>query len=97
MRKDFIVRVMLYDLLMKQDANKGMLFDGRFAEDFKLNTGTWVRVGMFRSQIIAAGKGLIQDAVITGHDNDFIGAIVFPDLNIATKIAEQKMFNCCNH
>ena len=60
------------------DANKGMLFDGRLAEDFKLNTGTWVRVGVLRSQIIAAGNGLIQDVVITGHDNDFIGAIVFP-------------------
>ncbi|HEX5150395.1 MAG TPA: feruloyl-CoA synthase [Parafilimonas sp.] len=60
------------------DANKGMLFDGRLAEDFKLNTGTWVRVGVLRSQVIAAGNGLIQDIVITGHDNDFIGAIVFP-------------------
>jgi len=62
----------------ERDANKGMLFDGRLAEDFKLNTGTWVRVGVLRSQIIAAGNGLIQDVVITGHDNDFIGAIVFP-------------------
>ena len=64
----------------EHDANKGMIFNGRIAEDFKLNTGTWVRVSMLRAQIIAAGNGLIQDAVITGHDNDFIGAIVFADL-----------------
>lgn len=60
------------------DVNKGLLFDGRIAEDSKLNTGTWVNVGVLRAQLIAAGNGLIQDVVITGHDNDFIGAIVFP-------------------
>jgi len=67
------------------DANKGMLFDGRLAEDFKLNTGTWVSVGTLRAQLIAAGNGLIQDVVITGHDNSFVGAIVFPDLNYCKK------------
>jgi feruloyl-CoA synthase len=63
------------------DANKGMLFDGRIAEDFKLNTGTWVSVGTLRAGLIAAGNGLIQDVVITGHDKDYIGAVVFAELN----------------
>jgi feruloyl-CoA synthase len=63
-----------------------MIFDGRISEDFKLNTGTWVRVGNLRSQLIAAGQGLIQDAVITGHDNEFIGAIVFPGLDHCKRI-----------
>lgn len=62
----------------ENNANKGMLFDGRITEDFKLSTGTWVRVGLLRTQVIAAGNGFIQDVVITGHDNSFIGAIVFP-------------------
>lgn len=70
----------------KQDANKGMIFNGRIAEDFKLNTGTWVHVGALRAQLIAAGHGLIQDVVITGHDNDFIGAIVFPGFDFCRKI-----------
>jgi feruloyl-CoA synthase len=70
----------------ENDANKGMLFDGRLTEDFKLNTGTWVCVGNLRTQIIAAGKGLIQDVVITGHDNDFIAAIVFPGIDHCKKI-----------
>ena len=65
----------------KDDPNKGMIFDGRIAEDFKLNTGTWVRVGNLRAQLIAAGNGLIQDVVITGHDNEFVGAIVFPGID----------------
>jgi feruloyl-CoA synthase len=57
---------------------KGLVFDGRVAEDFKLTTGTWVHVGAVRVKLIAAGNPLIQDAVITGHDRDEVGALVFP-------------------
>ncbi len=60
-----------------QDPAKGVVFDGRVAEDFKLTTGTWVHVGAVRMALIAAGNPLIQDAVITGHDRDEIGALVF--------------------
>jgi len=59
------------------DPAKGIVFDGRVAEDFKLGTGTWVHVGALRVQLIAAGDPLIQDAVITGHDRDEIGALLF--------------------
>ena len=59
------------------DPAKGIVFDGRVAEDFKLATGTWVHVGALRVKLIAAGDPLIQDAVITGHDRDEIGALVF--------------------
>ncbi|MDH5579420.1 MAG: feruloyl-CoA synthase [Betaproteobacteria bacterium] len=56
---------------------KGLVFDGRVAEDFKLSSGTWVHVGAVRVKLIAAGNPLIQDAVITGHDRDEVGALVF--------------------
>ncbi len=56
---------------------KGLVFDGRVAEDFKLATGTWVHVGAIRVKLIAAGNPLIQDAVITGHDRDAVGALLF--------------------
>lgn len=65
----------------ERDRCKGMIFNGRLSEDFKLDTGTWVSVGRLRAKLIAEGNGLIQDAVITGHDNGFVGAIVFPDIN----------------
>jgi feruloyl-CoA synthase len=55
----------------------GLVFDGRVAEDFKLTTGTWVHVGAVRVRLIAAGDPLIQDAVITGHDRNEVGALVF--------------------
>jgi feruloyl-CoA synthase len=60
-----------------QDPAKGIVFDGRVAEDFKLSTGTWVNVGAVRVKLIAAADPLIQDAIITGHDRDEVGALVF--------------------
>jgi feruloyl-CoA synthase len=59
------------------DPAKGIVFDGRVAEDFKLSTGTWVHVGALRIKLIAAADSLIQDAVITGHDRNEIGALLF--------------------
>jgi feruloyl-CoA synthase len=56
---------------------RGVLFDGRVAEDFKLGTGTWVSVGTLRVRLVSALSPLAQDAVITGHDRDEIGALVF--------------------
>ena len=59
------------------DPAKGIVFDGRVAEDFKLSTGTWVSVGMVRLKLIAAADPILQDAVITGHDRSEVGALVF--------------------
>ena len=58
----------------------GLLFDGRTAENFKLSSGTWVNVGTLRTAVIAAGAPVIEDAVITGHDRDEIGLLIFPSL-----------------
>lgn len=77
----------------ENDANKGMLFDGRITEDFKLSTGTWIRVGLLRAQIIAAGNGLVQDAVITGHDKNFIGAIIFPAMEYCRSLTGLQKIN----
>ena len=74
-------------LVDPNDPNKGMIFDGRITEDFKLDTGTWVSVGVLRGKMIKAADGLIQDVVITGHDRSFVGAIVIPELNYCRKLA----------
>jgi len=57
---------------------RGVVFDGRTAENFKLSTGTWVHVGELRIALVAACSPLVADAVITGHDRDAVGALVFP-------------------
>jgi feruloyl-CoA synthase len=56
---------------------RGLRFDGRVAEDFKLTSGTWVNVGALRSAVITAGAPCVQDVVITGHDRDRLGMMVF--------------------
>ena len=61
------------------DPRQGFEFDGRTAEDFKLTTGTWVSVGPLRAKINTACSPLVQDVVITGHDRDRLGALVFPN------------------
>ncbi|MGH8631871.1 MAG: feruloyl-CoA synthase, partial [Burkholderiales bacterium] len=61
--------------------HKGLLFDGRLAEDFKLSSGTWASVGPLRARFIAAGAPLVQDIVVAGHDRDFVAVMVFPRLD----------------
>jgi feruloyl-CoA synthase len=59
---------------------RGLFFDGRVAEDFKLNSGTWVSVGTLRVAGIAALAPLAQDIVITGHGGDHVRFLVFPNV-----------------
>jgi feruloyl-CoA synthase len=58
----------------------GLEFDGRLSEDFKLTSGTWVNVGSVRVRALSAGSPVIQDAVVTGHNQDEIGLLVFPHI-----------------
>jgi len=58
----------------------GLFFDGRVAEDFKLNSGTWVNVGNLRVAGIAALAPLAQDIVVTGHGGDEVRFLVFPNI-----------------
>lgn len=60
-----------------QRPEKGIIFDGRIAEDFKLLTGTWVSTGKVRIAAIDAASPLVQDAVVAGHDRDEIGLLLF--------------------
>jgi feruloyl-CoA synthase len=59
------------------DPSKGVVFDGRTAEDFKLMSGTWVHVGVLRVDALAAATPVIQDAVVTGHDREEVGLLAF--------------------
>jgi feruloyl-CoA synthase len=67
-------------LLDAADPTKGLMFDGRIAEDFKLASGTWVSVGPLRARLIAALAPFVQDVVVTGLDRDYLGALLIPDL-----------------
>jgi feruloyl-CoA synthase len=64
----------------------GLRFDGRIAEDFKLSTGTWVSVGTLRPALLSAADGLLQDAVLGGHDGDYVGALAWLNLAHARRL-----------
>jgi len=59
------------------DPARGILFDGRITEDFKLMTGTWVSTGTVRVNAIAAASPLIRDAVVTGSNRADIGLLAW--------------------
>ncbi|HEV8691112.1 MAG TPA: feruloyl-CoA synthase, partial [Ideonella sp.] len=65
-------------LIAPDDPNQGVAFDGRVAEDFKLMSGTWVSVGTLRVRAVAALSPLAADVVVTGHDREEVGLLVFP-------------------
>ncbi len=62
------------------DPSQGLIFGGRVVEDFKLTTGTFVHVGSLRVAAVAAASPVLQDAVVTGHDRDWVGLLAWPNL-----------------
>ncbi|MFZ7089960.1 feruloyl-CoA synthase [Primorskyibacter sp. 2E233] len=71
-----------------EDLTKGMRFDGRISEDFKLLSGTWVRAANLRLELLAELGPLAQDIVICGADKSEIGVLIFPGPQ-AVKLAEE--------
>jgi feruloyl-CoA synthase len=69
------------------DPGKGLLFDGRIAEDYKLSTGTWVSVGPLRARFIDHFAPYVRDVVFAGVDRDDIAVLVFPDIDACRKLA----------
>jgi feruloyl-CoA synthase len=68
----------------ENDLHKGLRFDGRIAEDFKLSTGTFVSVGPLRGKIVGAGAPYIQDVVLTGVNMHEVGAMIVPTAALRT-------------
>ena len=65
----------------------GLVFDGRVAEDFKLSSGTWVNVGAVRIKGIELLAPVAQDIVVTGHDSDAVGFLVFANVPACRALA----------
>lgn len=70
------------------DPAKGITFVGRVAEDFKLMSGTWVRVGLLRVAVLEATAPLLQFALITGHDLEYVGILGWPNLAACRKLCK---------
>jgi feruloyl-CoA synthase len=56
----------------------GFRYDGRIAEDFKLVTGTWVRVGLLRTQLLKHLAPEVRDVVIAGENRHHVTVLAVP-------------------
>lgn len=65
------------------DVNEGLVFAGRMAEEFKLQTGIFVRAGALRAEVINATAPLLQAAVICGQDEAFVGLLAWVNVPAA--------------
>ncbi len=63
----------------RQRPEEGLAFAGRVAEEFKLQSGIFVRVGSLRVEVINAAAPWLADAVITGADRAYVGLLAWLD------------------
>ncbi len=71
------------------DPAQGVAFAGRVVEDFKLANGTWVRTGAIRLGLVECCSPLLSDAVVCGHDQDFIAALAWPNIAACRRLTPE--------
>lgn len=71
------------------DPCRGLRFAGRVVEDFKLTNGTWVRTGAVRLALLDQCAPLLTDAVICGHDQEFLGALAWPNVAACRRLSPE--------
>ena len=59
------------------EPGRGLRFDGRIAEDFKLSSATWVSVVDIRARALAHARPHVHDVAVTGDGRDVLGLLVF--------------------
>jgi feruloyl-CoA synthase len=71
------------------DPERGLLFDGRIAEDFKLSSGTWVSVGPLKARFVMHFAPYVRELVVAGHDRDEATGLVIPDVEACRTLANE--------
>ncbi|MBO2447208.1 AMP-binding protein [Actinomadura barringtoniae] len=64
-------------LAAPDDPGQGLVFEGRLTEDFKLTTGTWVRAGELRADLLAATDAFTE-VVVAGSGRPGPVALAWP-------------------
>jgi feruloyl-CoA synthase len=70
---------------------KGLAFDGRTAEEFKLANGTWVSAGKLRVQAVQAVDGALADAVVCGLNRDEVSLLGFINETYCERLTGEAM------
>ncbi len=77
-------------LVDENDPSRGIDFDGRVVENFKLLTGTWVDVGSLRLAVVNSCTPLFQDGLVTGHDKNYLGFLAWPNIEACKNFTGNK-------
>jgi feruloyl-CoA synthase len=72
------------------DPVKGLCFAGRVAEEFKLNSGTWVSAGTLRAEAVSAASPYIRDVVVCGLNESFVALLVWPNLEACARLLDSE-------
>lgn len=73
------------------NVNKGLAFDGRTAEEFKLANGTWVSAGKLRVQAVQAVDGALADAVVCGLNQDEVCLLGFVNETFCQRLVGESL------
>lgn len=65
---------------------KGLVFDGRSSEDFKLTSGTWVAAGNVRLDLLSALGKLLDDVVICGENRPYLAAMAWLNFSVVREM-----------
>ncbi|MFT8244749.1 feruloyl-CoA synthase [Roseomonas sp. BN140053] len=68
------------------DPSRGLLFEGRLTDQFKLQSGTWVQVGNLRTAVVAAASPLLEDVLVVGENRTELGVLAIPNLSAGREI-----------
>lgn len=68
--------------LDRENPAQGLVFAGRVAEEFKLQSGTFVRVTALRVAALDAAAPMVRDVVVAGADMPYVALLVWPNLDI---------------
>jgi len=73
------------------DPSKGLAFDGRTAEEFKLANGTWVSAGKLRVQAVQAANGALADAVVCGLNKNDVALLGFINESYCQRLVGEQL------
>lgn len=65
---------------------KGLVFDGRISENFKLTSGTWVATGNVRLDLLSAVNKLLSDVVICGENRPYLAALAWLNFSVVREL-----------
>ncbi len=75
------------------DANQGLVYAGRIAEEFKLLTGTWVKGASLRTVLVDLLAPLARDVVLVAPNRPYLGLLIWPNLDECQKLCADRFLD----